>query len=119
MKKYYLLCLLFFSSFFSSPLTAAPSRAPLSGWQEEVAELNQKIALIRRWQEGYKMTADQARFKGDRLQFQEDNLIDSKRLWQVAENADQKVQDLQVILDRLILRRNAILEKHRQPIPKT
>lgn len=89
-----------------------------SNWQEEVSELNQKIAILSRWQQGYRMTAQQAQFKADRLQFQEENIIDAKRLWKVAENASQKAQDLQVIINKLVEQRNALLRRHGQPIPK-
>lgn len=87
-------------------------------WQEQVQELDEKITLLKRWQEGYKMTAEQAQFKADRLQFEENQLLDAKRLWKVAENANQKAQDLQVIIDKLITQRNTLLKRHNQPIPK-
>lgn len=102
----------------SEGLHASKSCESESGWQEDVQQLNEKIALLRRWQEGYRMTADQAQFKADRLQFEEETLIDAKRLWKVAENANQKAQDLQVIIDKLENQRNRILKKHNQPIPK-
>lgn len=87
-------------------------------WQEQVDDLNQKITILSRWQQGYRMTAQQAQFRADRIQFQQDNIIDAKRLWKVAENASQKAQDLQVIINKLVQERNAILKKHGQPIPK-
>ncbi len=89
-----------------------------SNWQDEVNELNQKIAILSRWQQGYRMTAQQAQFKADRIQFQQENIVDAKRLWKVAENASQKAQDLQVIINKLVDQRNAILNRHGQPIPK-
>lgn len=87
-------------------------------WHQDVNELDEKIAVLRRWQEGYKMTAEQAQFKADRLQFEDNQLLDAKRLWKVAENANQKAQDLQVIIGKLEEQRNEILKKHNQPIPK-
>ncbi len=90
-----------------------------SNWQSDVSELNEKIVILTRWQQGYRMTAQQAQFKADRLQFQEENIIDSKRLWKVAENAKQKAEDLQLIIDNLVVQRNEILTRHNQPIPKT
>lgn len=93
-----------------------PSEEP--NWQQQVDTLNEKITLLKRWQEGYRMTAEQAQFKADRLQFEEKNLIDAKQLWKVAENANQKAQDLQVIIDKLEQQRNGILQRHNQPIPK-
>lgn len=89
-----------------------------SDWQERVEVLNEKITILSRWQQGYRMTAQQAQFKADRIQFQQDNIIDAKRLWRVAENASQKAQDLQLIIDQLVKERNAILVRHNQPIPK-
>ncbi len=89
-----------------------------SGWEQQVSELDRKIVLLKRWQEGYRMTAEQAQFKADRLQFEENFLIDAKRLWKVAENARQKAQDLQVLIDKLEAQRNKILVRHHQPIPK-
>lgn len=89
-----------------------------SNWEESVRELNEKITILQRWQQGYKMTAQQAQFKADRIQFQQENIVDSKRLWKVADNASQKAQDLQIIIDRLIQQRNTILRSHNQPIPK-
>jgi hypothetical protein len=87
-------------------------------WQQQVNELNEKIKILLRWQQGYRMTAQQAQFKADRVQFQEENLVDAKRLWKIADNATQKAQDLQLIIDKLIEERNDILKKHNQPIPK-
>ncbi len=89
-----------------------------SGWQADVNELNEKIVILTRWQQGYRMTAQQAQFKADRIQFQEQFIIDAKRLWKVAENAKQKAEDLQLIIDNLVEQRNAILTRHNQPIPK-
>lgn len=89
-----------------------------SAWQQQVNELNEKIKILQRWQQGYRMTAQQAQFKADRVQFQEENLVDAKRLWKIADNATQKAQDLQLIIDKLIEERNTILRKHNQPIPK-
>ena len=94
------------------------SNQSTSDWQEEVGELNQKITILSRWQQGYRMTAQQAQFKADRIQFQQENLVDAKRLWKVAENASQKAQDLQVIINKLVEQRNAILTRHGQPIPR-
>lgn len=106
----------------NNPLVGATSKVSseqsASNWQESVNELNEKITILSRWQQGYRMTAQQAQFKADRIQFQQENLVDSKRLWKVAENASQKAQDLQVIIDKLVQQRNSILQKHNQPIPK-
>lgn len=99
-------------------LFAAKSASEEPNWQHQVDDLNEKITLLKRWQEGYRMTAEQAQFKADRLQFEEKNLIDAKQLWKVAENANQKAQDLQVIIDKLEEQRNEILKRHHQPIPK-
>lgn len=129
MKKrvHFILCLfLLFPLAWVSPMSAqlhakeskASNTADEPSWQEQVQELNEKITLLKRWQEGYKMTAEQAEFKADRLQFEEDQLIDAKRLWKVAENANQKAEDLQVIIDKLVNQRNIILKRHNQPIPK-
>lgn len=108
---------IFNTSIFTSKLHAK-AVADEPSWQSQVEELNEKITILRRWQEGYRMTAEQAQFKADRLQFEESQLIDAKRLWKVAENANQKAQDLQVIIDKLETQRNAILKKHNQPIPR-
>ena len=120
LSPWILVCLLAFVHFscVSDGLHAAKSTENESGWQGEVDQLNEKIALLRRWQEGYRMTAEQAQFKADRLQFEQENLIDAKRLWKVAENANQKAQDLQMIIEKLEDQRNTILRKHDQPIPK-
>lgn len=99
-------------------VTAKASAQNEPNWQQEVDELNEKITILRRWQNGYRMTAEQAQFKADRLQFEQDNLMDAKRLWKIADNAHQKAEDLQVIIDKLEDQRNAILKKHNQPIPK-
>ncbi|MCH9632384.1 MAG: hypothetical protein S4CHLAM6_07170 [Chlamydiae bacterium] len=121
-KFYQFFFILFMLSFVSigctgqSLLSAKDQDQP--NWQQEVHELDEKIAVLKRWQEGYKMTAEQAQFKADRLQFEENQLLDSKRLWKVAENATQKAQDLQVIIGKLEDQRNEILKKHNQPIPK-
>ncbi|MCH9634014.1 MAG: hypothetical protein S4CHLAM7_07500 [Chlamydiae bacterium] len=96
----------------------APNSANDSNWQSEINELNEKITILTRWQQGYRMTAQQAQFRADRIQFQEDNIVDAKRLWKVAENAKQKAEDLQVIIDGLVQQRNGILTRHNQPIPK-
>lgn len=87
-------------------------------WQQNLDDINEKIVILKKWQEGYRMTAEQAQFKADRLQFEQDNLIDAKRLWKVAENANQKADDLQVIIAKLEAQRNDILRKHNLPIPK-
>lgn len=87
-------------------------------WQQNLDDINEKITILKKWQEGYRLTAEQAQFKADRLQFEQDNLIDAKRLWKVAENANQKADDLQVIIAKLETQRNDILRKHNLPIPK-
>lgn len=112
-----LLVSLFAPSYTATHLEAKSTTSDAS-WEGQVKELNEKIAVLRRWQEGYRMTAEQAQFKADRLQFEENELIDAKRLWKVAENANQKAQDLQVIIDKLENQRNSILKRHHQPVPK-
>lgn len=103
----------------SEGLLAAKVSESGSNWQQQVNELDEKIVLLKRWQEGYRMTAEQAQFKADRLQFDQENLIDAKRLWKVAENATQKAQDLQVIINKLEEQRNGVLKKHNQPTPNS
>ena len=122
-KRFYQILLILFALSFvnigctsSSTLSAKAPDEP--NWQQNVNELDEKITLLKRWQEGYRMTAEQAQFKADRLQFEENQLLDAKRLWKVAENANQKAQDLQVIIEKLEDQRNGILRKHNQPVPK-
>lgn len=111
---------LLFIACSASPIVGATSKNTTNSqnWQQQVDELDQKITILSRWQQGYRMTAQQAQFKADRIQFQENNILDAKRLWKVAENASQKAQDLQVIINQLVEKRNAILKRHNQPIPK-
>ncbi len=80
--------------------------------QEQITTIEGKIATLKRWQEGYKMTAQRANFKADRLQFKEGNLVDSRRYWKVAADAKQKAQDLQVLIDKLEDDKRTILKDH-------
>jgi len=115
---FFFLMILFQVTCVTDGLYAAKSPEADYGWQGQVNELDEKIVLLKRWQEGYTMTSEQAQLKADRLQFEQENLIDAKRLWKIAENSKQKAQDLQVIIEKLEDQRNAILKRHNQPIPK-
>ncbi len=109
-------CLSSFTLPMGAKVQAETAQEP--SWQQNLDDINEKIVILKKWQEGYRMTAEQAQFKADRLQFEQDNLIDAKRLWKVAENANQKADDLQVIIAKLEAQRNDILRKHNLPIPK-
>ncbi len=117
---FFVLFLLSFVNIGCTGQSSLSAKAPSEpSWQAQVTELDEKINVLKRWQEGYRMTAEQAQFKADRLQFEDNQLLDAKRLWKVAENANQKAQDLQVIIGKLEDQRNGILQRHNQPIPKS
>lgn len=103
---------------FANQKEDAEQVTELTGWKKTVYELDQKIDVLQKWQEGYRMTAQQAQFKADRLQFEQTDFIDAKRLWKVAESANQKAQDLQIIIDKLTSKRDGILRQHGQEVPK-
>ena len=95
-------------------VAAAKSAQP----DNQLDELNAKIDTLKKWKEGYELTAERANFKADRLQFRNDDLIDARRLWKVAQNAEQKAKELQILIDELETERNSILRSQGQPIPK-
>ena len=116
---YWILVVLFFAL---APLKAdsvksAPVADETMPWQARVNEINEKIEVLKRWKEGYELTAERANFKADRLQFRNDDLIDSRRLWKTAQNAEQKAKELQILIDELTEERNQLLRTHGQPIP--
>lgn len=97
-------------------LAAATSNQSMPEWKQQVQQIDEKIAVLKKWQEGYQLTAERANFKANRLQFREDQLVDSRRLWQQAEQAEQKAKDIQVLIDDLEKEKKTILEAHGQNV---
>lgn len=92
------------------------------GWKNEVAEIDKEIDKLQNQRNLYLAKATRLQNQGDRLQFENNNLIDARRAWQQAQIHREIATRIQEEIDQLEQRKIKILESNgalKKQEPKT
>ncbi len=81
-------------------------------WQEQLQKYQQEIRQKTNQMNLHLAKAARAKDQGDRLQFQQDNLIDARRYWKIAEYHEQQAFLLQKEIQFLQQEKQVLLNKH-------
>ncbi len=81
-----------------------------AGWKKEVSEIDKEIDKLENQRNLYLAKATRLQNQGDRLQFENNNLIDARRAWQQAQIHREIATRIQEEIDQLKDRRYKILE---------
>lgn len=81
-------------------------------WKAEISEIDQEIDKLKNQRNLYLAKATHLQNQGDRLQFENNNLIDARRAWQQAQIHREIATRIQEEIDTLEKRKNQILEAH-------
>jgi FtsZ-binding cell division protein ZapB len=81
-------------------------------WKAEISEIDQEIDKLKNQRNLYLAKATRLQNQGDRLQFENNNLIDARRAWQQAQIHREIATRIQEEIDTLEKRKNQILEAH-------
>lgn len=79
-------------------------------WKAEVGEIDQEIDKLKNQRNLYLAKATRLQNQGDRLQFENNNLIDARRAWQQAQIHREIATRIQEEIDGLEKRKKQILE---------
>ena len=82
------------------------------GWKSEVAEIDKEIDKLQNQRNLYLAKATRLQNQGDRLQFENNNLIDARRAWQQAQIHREIATRIQEEIDQLEQRKQKILESN-------
>ena len=82
-------------------------------WKSEVGEIDQEIDKLKNQRNLYLAKATRLQNQGDRLQFENNNLIDARRAWQQAQIHREIATRIQEEIDGLEKRKQKILEEHK------
>ncbi|PCI95959.1 hypothetical protein COB11_00745 [Candidatus Aerophobetes bacterium] len=82
------------------------------GWKEDLDGLNEEIDKLVNQRNLYLAKATRLQNQGDRLQFENNNLIDARRAWQQAQINREIATRIQEEIDALEDRRQKVLQKH-------
>lgn len=83
-----------------------------SAWKEDVEDIDKEIDKLVNQRNLYLAKATRLQNQGDRLQFENNNLIDARRAWQQAQINREIATRIQEEIDALEERRQKILHKH-------
>lgn len=92
------------------------------GWKNEVAEIDKEIDKLQNQRNLYLAKATRLQNQGDRLQFENNNLIDARRAWQQAQIHREIATRIQEEIDQLEQKKIKILESNgalKKQEPKT
>lgn len=81
-------------------------------WRNEVAEIDKEIDKLQNQRNLYLAKATRLQNQGDRLQFENNNLIDARRAWQQAQIHREIATRIQEEIDQLEQRKQKILESN-------
>ena len=79
--------------------------------KDEVHDLDEQIDLLNEKKNLYLSKASQAQNQGDRLQFQNNNLLDAKRFWQMSDFYNKKAQWIDEKISILEKRKSELLSE--------
>ncbi len=82
------------------------------GWKNEVAEIEKEIDKLQNQRNLYLAKATRLQNQGDRLQFENNNLIDARRAWQQAQIHREIATRIQEEIDQLENKKQKILESN-------
>ncbi len=82
------------------------------GWKNEVADIDKEIDKLQNQRNLYLAKATRLQNQGDRLQFENNNLIDARRAWQQAQIHREIATRIQEEIDQLEQRKQKILESN-------
>ena len=81
-------------------------------WRSEVVEIDKEIDKLQNQRNLYLAKATRLQNQGDRLQFENNNLIDARRAWQQAQIHREIATRIQEEIDQLEQRKQKILESN-------
>ena len=81
-------------------------------WKSELTEIDQEIDKLKNQRNLYLAKATRLQNQGDRLQFENNNLIDARRAWQQAQIHREIATRIQEEIDGLESRKKQVLEAH-------
>lgn len=114
-KLSFLLCCIVFSSLQLSAKGQEEEALVVAvqpGWKNEVAEIDKEIDKLQNQRNLYLAKATRLQNQGDRLQFENNNLIDARRAWQQAQIHREIATRIQEEIDQLEQRKLKILESN-------
>ncbi len=88
-------------------------------WREELRQIDEEIKETQDVQTRYYAEARRAEAQGQRWQFTQDNKMDAKKAFQLADERKQAAQMLQGRIDALNARRAQILQEHPNDIQRS
>jgi hypothetical protein len=81
-----------------------------TNWKSEIAEIDKEIDKLQNQRNLYLAKATRLQNQGDRLQFENNNLIDARRAWQQAQIHREIATRIQEEIDQLEARKQKILD---------
>lgn len=108
-----LLALFFFSLLSTSPLIALVKEQPAENWKIEVQSIDQAIERLTDLRNKELARASRSQNQGDRLQFNNQNLVDARRYWNEADASREIAARYQQEIDQLQSRKQEILRQQR------
>lgn len=106
-----LLLLLLFSFLFTPPLISLVKEQSPENWKIEVDSIDQTVDRLTDLRNKELARAARAQNQGDRLQFNNQNLVDARRYWNEADSSREIAARYQQEIDQLELRKQEILRK--------
>lgn len=106
-----LLLLLLFSFLLTQPLISLVKEQSPENWKIEVDSIDQTVDRLTDLRNKELARAARAQNQGDRLQFNNQNLVDARRYWNEADSSREIAARYQQEIDQLELRKQEILKK--------
>ncbi|GAB4184808.1 MAG: hypothetical protein Tsb0015_01300 [Simkaniaceae bacterium] len=95
--------------------TAVQGTSEGETWQEQIQKYDSQIRKKTNQKNLHLAKAARAQDQGDRLQFQQGNLLDARRYWQIADYHREQAQLLEKEIQLLQLEKQQLLQKHGVP----
>lgn len=92
--------------------SSSESFSPKEAWKQDISDIDTEIDKLTNQRNLYLAKATRLQNQGDRLQFENNNLIDARRAWQQAQVNREIATRIQEEIDALQSRRLKILQKH-------
>lgn len=89
-----------------------------NNWRNEVSEIDKEIGKLENQRNLYLAKATRLQNQGDRLQFENNNLIDARRAWQQAQIMREIATRIQEEINELQEKRQKIVETY-EGVPKS
>lgn len=81
-------------------------------WRKELGEIDKEIEYLQDLKLGLEGRAARYENKAQRFQFNSDKLVESKRLWKMAEQNRKAAADIQAQIDLKKEERDKLVEQH-------